>query len=434
MKRINTFLFKLASLSAIIAILVACSDGLNSAPETQQTSRITIQVDNTGRTVLPNTPVFSYYTFTFSSQDGQDEQTLDTNDSTAEIDLALGTWDITAVGYVHISGIAGITNGYYKAAKGSETIEVTDTAPMTISIDLRSGVEAGAKGILSYSLILPEDATSAGLKIMDMTGTTIKTLNLKMQSSGTEVLEAGYYLVSAEVTTPNLGKIVKTEVVHIYGGLTSELERDLRTLLVFTPTSSIESVLSYLDMLPANTQDTPIQITLEDVDVSDLESLFSGLDRYISLDLSGSTGTSISFNGYANADKLVSLVLPVSLTSITGWAFGNCSSLISIDLSATSITSIGDQAFIGTSLVSIELPLTVTSIAGMAFSNVASLVTVISRASTPPTLGSYVFMGTSDSLVIYVPVSSVDAYKSSWGGFAGSGLWDMEDRIQTIPE
>ena len=48
-------------------------------------------------------------------------------------------------------------------------------------------------------------------------------------------------------------------------------------------------------------------------------------------------------------------------------------------------------------------------------------------AITPPGLGESVFLG-DDNLTIYVPASSVDAYK------AADGWKDYADRIKAIPE
>lgn len=92
------------------------------------------------------------------------------------------------------------------------------------------------------------------------------------------------------------------------------------------------------------------------------------------------------------------------------------------------VTSIRNYAFYFlASLTSIEIPNTVTSIGDGAFYNCARLTSVTVESETPPDLDTSVFYGASNSLVIYVPAASVDAYKSAsnWSTYA--------DRIQAIP-
>jgi hypothetical protein len=83
------------------------------------------------------------------------------------------------------------------------------------------------------------------------------------------------------------------------------------------------------------------------------------------------------------------------------------------------LTSIGMTAFYDCwSLVSIALPDGLTEIGIQAFRDCTSLATVISRNTTPPSLGSNAFYNTSSSLLIYVPDTSVSAYKSAWSAYA----------------
>ena len=92
------------------------------------------------------------------------------------------------------------------------------------------------------------------------------------------------------------------------------------------------------------------------------------------------------------------------------------------------VTTIGYAAFLNcSSLTSIEIPEGVTSIGGYAFSGCSSLTSFTCLAVNPPTydsiFGSEIYFGP-----IYVPASSVDAYK------AANGWKNFASQIQAIPE
>jgi len=86
--------------------------------------------------------------------------------------------------------------------------------------------------------------------------------------------------------------------------------------------------------------------------------------------------TSISDFAFHNCSSLESITIPDSVTSIGSWAFYNCSSLTNITI-PDSVTSIGDSAFCDCkSLISITIPDSVTSIGSWAFYNCSSLTSI----------------------------------------------------------
>jgi hypothetical protein len=104
--------------------------------------------------------------------------------------------------------------------------------------------------------------------------------------------------------------------------------------------------------------------------------------KYVSLDLSGSTITSIPANAFSNGPlyggctTLTGITIPDTVTSIGGAAFSGCTSLTSITI-PDNVTSIGQSAFSGcTSLTSVTIPNSVTYIGGSAFSDCTSLTSV----------------------------------------------------------
>ena len=78
----------------------------------------------------------------------------------------------------------------------------------------------------------------------------------------------------------------------------------------------------------------------------------------------------------AGMDKLTSMIIPNSVTSIGGAAFYECSSLTSVTI-PNSVTSIGKYAFYGcSSLTSITIPNSVTSIGDEAFSGCNNITSI----------------------------------------------------------
>lgn len=151
---------------------------------------------------------------------------------------------------------------------------------------------------------------------------------------------------------------------------------------------------------------------------------FSGCSKaFTSLELKN--GVSVGDYAFARCGTLTSATIDTN--SIGSGVFEHCTVLNSINI-GSNVTSIGSYSFQNcTSLTSITIPSGVTSIGEYAFEYCDRLRSVTVNASTPPTLGSYVFSGIDYYMKIYVPETSVDAYK------AASGWSDYADRIQPIP-
>ena len=107
-----------------------------------------------------------------------------------------------------------------------------------------------------------------------------------------------------------------------------------------------------------------------------------------------------NINYYVNNQLLKDLKIPSSITSIPAYAFSGCKNLTSI--------SIGEE---------------VTDIGRAAFSGCSNLTSIISKADVPPSCDDYYGFGFASninkSIPVYVPVSSVSAYKSAqyWKDF-----------------
>ena len=125
--------------------------------------------------------------------------------------------------------------------------------------------------------------------------------------------------------------------------------------------------------------------------------------------------TSIGGSVFSGCSNLTSVTIPDSVTSIGDYAFRNCGSLTSITI-PNSVISIGGSAFYGcSSLTSVTIPDSVFSIGYYAFYGCSNLTSVYCKAITPPAGGVEMFYHNAYNRKIYVPMESVEAYKSASG-------------------
>ena len=135
--------------------------------------------------------------------------------------------------------------------------------------------------------------------------------------------------------------------------------------------------------------------------------------------------TTIGYGVFDSCSNLTSVTIGDSVTTIGDYAFSDCDSLTSVTIPG-SVTTIGGYAFYYCrSLTSVTIPDSVTTIGEDAFYSCDSLTSVYCEATTPPTLGgssvgSSVFDNNASGRKIYVPVESVEAYKSAtnWSEYA----------------
>ena len=127
------------------------------------------------------------------------------------------------------------------------------------------------------------------------------------------------------------------------------------------------------------------------------ETYAAGNSVLVSVDLSNTSITSIGSNCFAGCTSLTSITLPESVTSLGDSCFAYCSSLTSITL-PESVASLGRSCF--------------------RYCSYLTLATVL--PATPPSLGDSAFSNTHSSLSIKVPSSSVNAYKAAtdWSDYA----------------
>ena len=136
--------------------------------------------------------------------------------------------------------------------------------------------------------------------------------------------------------------------------------------------------------------------------------------------------TTIGNYAFRGCSSLTSVTIPDSVTTIGNMAFYNCSNLTSVTI-PDSVTEIGYQAFHNCySLTTVTIPDSVTSIGTYAFYYCRNLTSVYCEAVAPPTTMVdstgwwFAFDFNASDRKIYVPMESVDTYKSKyrWGEYA----------------
>ena len=133
--------------------------------------------------------------------------------------------------------------------------------------------------------------------------------------------------------------------------------------------------------------------------------------------------TKIDYSTFLLCSNIETITIPDSVTTIGEDAFYGCSSLVSVTIVGDSLTEIGNDAFCGcSSITSIIIPDSVTEIGSRAFKDCTNLTSVYCKATTPPTVWYGAFMSNASDRKIYVPMQSVEAYKSAegWSDYASA--------------
>ncbi len=127
--------------------------------------------------------------------------------------------------------------------------------------------------------------------------------------------------------------------------------------------------------------------------------------------------TYIGESAFHSRLSLTSITIPDSVTTIVRGAFNNCRSLTSVTI-PDGVTTIGEEAFYWCeSLTNVTIGDSVTAIGEYAFAYCFDLTSVYCKATTPPVGGYDMLYNNASGRKIYVPMESVEAYKSTYNGW-----------------
>ena len=111
---------------------------------------------------------------------------------------------------------------------------------------------------------------------------------------------------------------------------------------------------------------------------------------------------SLAHNLFLNGEEIKDLVIPENITSISSWAFRDCSSLLSVTIS-DGVSSIGSRAFEGCSnLTSVTLGNNVNSVIDFTFAYCSNL-TSFTFGNSVISIGNYAFYGCSNLTSVNFP-------------------------------
>jgi len=202
-------------LITITLLTFAGCDNLFSPPAFKESGAgLNVTVSNggeSGRTLLPSA-TFSKYELELTGPQGQNKTETITSGNSVTIDgLTLGTWTISAKGYVNIGGTL------YEAASGTDTVNIAAAGGAynkTVHISAQTGPGSGH---LSYAVNYPAGKVNSGeftYRNLSTNSSVTVPINSPGQS-GRVQLAAGYYLVTARLQN-NYEIATRTEVAHIY--------------------------------------------------------------------------------------------------------------------------------------------------------------------------------------------------------------------------
>jgi len=220
----------LTSLSLIILLMItSCKDhfmDFEGDYKSAESEVLILLAKSNGRTIMPLQPIFSRYELSF--QKGAEYNNVNADSITGDgvtVILSEGAWDITLNAYQNINGKD------YLAAKGSYNLTIeANKSSYTIVMELNPiaiNDAAVDKGIFSYDFTLPY-ADTATLSLKDNNGDIVAERNLLTTGAGSIELAPGYYDMSV-IFTKGEGQYAGVfESVHIYSGLVSPAEIDMR--------------------------------------------------------------------------------------------------------------------------------------------------------------------------------------------------------------
>jgi hypothetical protein len=414
------------ALAGMILAAAGCSNPF-SPPKEPATPRGTagsalIQFGGGGRTLLPYAADF-YYVLDFTPGTGNDGTALTeqvSKSGSASVALAAGQWSLAVRGYIDAAHAEDTPEE--PGLTGSADFTVTSGQQVDVPVTLAAFQSYEGEGEFGYTISFPADVISAELSLINILGVGDKgpidliagaseADGIKTKTGVVPGVAAGFYRLVLDLSTTvasTPARALRTRVVRIQDSLLTKTEEtfapgDFYVGVLF---DTVGELKTYLDGLPVNDEDTPYPVGLSAaVDLTDialkaggdnLGALYAALTRYVELDLSACTGASTGATGggggsRTNANKLVRVILPPQITTISHYSFSGCSNLRSVNL-PEGLTTIGQGAFSGcSSLAGVSFPSGLTTLNSSVFSHSGIRSVDLSQTSLLTSIGDRLF-------------------------------------------
>jgi hypothetical protein len=217
-----------AALGVLAGVLVftACEHSVSGGSRQSGTGTIKVSIGvveqiETARTVHPEVSGFTRYALSFeATEGGAAHDPVVVTGGSAEIELVLGTYTITAKAYT------GTDPNFTAVAKGVKAgVAVTEGDNSPVQIFMSPDTDEGGEGTFSYSITVPGGA-SGTLTITKNNEVVGSPVNLTAgTANGTVSLAAGTYRVSVRLSKPVDSEAGVVEALHIYKGMTSSFTK-----------------------------------------------------------------------------------------------------------------------------------------------------------------------------------------------------------------
>jgi len=302
---------------------------------------------------------------------------------------------------------------------------------------LSSKINAGVRSLLTNLTVTgtidARDFTTIrdslpNVTVVDLSGATIVAYTGTLGTRG-----SGFYSYADNVV-PASAFYVKTKITSITIPATTIAVDDM-AFYNCTKLSAINvaNVVSYIGRLAfyGCSGATSISITAPLQSIGELA--FYNCNAAVSAITIPSTVTSIGDNAFMLCSKLTSVIIPGSITSMGKNVFQNCSGLQSAIILSPATTT-GESIFLSCSgLTSISLPNSLTSIGASSFSS-CSNITAIAIPTLVTSIGASAFDGCSKLTSVTIPSSVTTLGASIFSSCSALANAILSSSITTIPD
>jgi uncharacterized protein YjdB len=202
--------------SVLLGAFIVGGCSTDTPPSVENTGVVLLTFNNAdARTALPTTPVFTKYGLSAQKYSGDDPEggavVTEITEGTGSLSLTVGSWVITATGYVAGDKVA--------AVGASAKFDVAAGASTSVNITLYAVTDAG-DGVFTYAITPPSGVALESTKLMFDSADVPLTLGGDGKYTSSVAKAPGVYLVKLEMKTA-YQSLIRTEVAHIYSNRTT---------------------------------------------------------------------------------------------------------------------------------------------------------------------------------------------------------------------